>query len=66
MSTPRDKLRKPRIKVNKVCMIQEGEKMLCNTTYYAISTVLLFFTSTVSPFLAQEVTNRKAKTYTRF
>lgn len=66
MSTPTDKLRKPRIKVNKVCMIKEGKKMLCNTTYYAISTVLLFFKATVSPFLAQEVTKRKAKAYARF
>jgi len=40
--------------------------MLRITTYYAISTVLLFFKAIVSPFLDQEVTNRKAKTYPRF
>jgi len=40
--------------------------MLHNTTYYTISTVLLFFKAIVSPFLAQKVTNRKAETYTRF
>jgi hypothetical protein len=63
MSTPTDKLRKPRIKVN-ICTIQEENKnvmyynLLCNINSVTVLKVI------VSPFLAQEVTNRKAKTYT--